>query len=64
VKRSVLLVLIAGFAAAQRPAARPPELQLYPRKTHGIAGQLFTRTRDYFRRELLTAEPALARGGQ
>jgi dipeptidyl-peptidase-4 len=50
-------------------AGKQFDLQLYPRKTHGIAGQaarvhLFTRIRDHFRRELLGAEPAPVRGGQ
>jgi len=39
------------------------DLQLYPRKTHGIAGpgtrvHLFTRIREHFRRELLGQVPA------
>jgi dipeptidyl-peptidase-4 len=51
-------------------AGKQFDLQLYPRKTHGIGGQaarvhLFTRIRDHFRRELLAAEPAPASlGGQ
>jgi dipeptidyl-peptidase-4 len=52
-------------------AGKQFDLQLYPRKTHGIAGQaarvhLFTRIRDQFRRELLAAEPGAASlgGGQ
>jgi len=52
-------------------AGKQFDLQLYPRKTHGIAGQaarvhLFTRIRDHFRRELLQAEPGTASlgGGQ
>ncbi len=43
-------------------AGKQFDLQLYPRKTHGIAGQaarvhLYTRIREHFRRELLGAEP-------
>ncbi|HMF89530.1 MAG TPA: alpha/beta fold hydrolase [Candidatus Angelobacter sp.] len=50
-------------------AGKQFDLQLYPRKTHGIGGQaarvhLFTRIREHFRRELLAAEPAPAKGGQ
>jgi len=43
-------------------AGKQFDLQLYPRKTHGITGQvarthLFTRIRAHFDRELLGAEP-------
>jgi dipeptidyl-peptidase-4 len=46
--------MINGFINAGKQF----DLQLYPRKTHGIAGQqarvhLYTRIRDHFRRELL-----------
>jgi dipeptidyl-peptidase-4 len=51
-------------------AGKQFDLQLYPRKTHGIAGQqarvhLYTRIRDHFRRELLGGEAAqTSKGGQ
>lgn len=58
--------MINGFINAGKQF----DLQLYPRKTHGIAGQaarvhLFTRIREHFRRELLGAEPQqTAKSGQ
>ena len=51
-------------------AGKQFDLQLYPRKTHGIAGQaarvhLYTRIREHFLRELLGPEPQqAAKGGQ
>ncbi len=56
-------------------AGKPYDLQLYPRKTHGIGGQaarthLFNRIRNHFRRELLGvgvesgAQPAIQSGAQ
>jgi dipeptidyl-peptidase 4 len=50
--------MINGFINAGKQF----DLQLYPRKTHGIAGQaarvhLYTRLREHFRRELLGGEP-------
>jgi len=53
--------MINGFINAGKQF----DLQLYPRKTHGIAGQaarvhLYTRIREHFRRELLGGEPATA----
>jgi dipeptidyl-peptidase-4 len=58
--------MINGFINAGKQF----DLQLYPRKTHGIAGQqarvhLYTRIRDHFRRELLGGEAQqTAKGGQ
>lgn len=51
-------------------AGKQFDLQLYPRKTHSIAGpatrvHLYTRIREHFRRELLESEPReAAKGGQ
>jgi dipeptidyl-peptidase-4 len=50
--------MINGFINAGKQF----DLQLYPRKTHGISGQgtrvhLYTRIREHFRRELLNASP-------
>jgi dipeptidyl-peptidase-4 len=51
-------------------AGKQFDLQLYPRKTHGIAGQaarvhLYTRIREHFLRELLAPEPQqAAKSGQ
>jgi dipeptidyl-peptidase-4 len=50
--------MINGFINAGKQF----DLQLYPRKTHGISGQatrvhLYTRIREHFRRELLGGAP-------
>ena len=58
--------MINGFINAGKQF----DLQLYPRKTHGIAGQaarvhLYTRIREHFQRELLGAEQTqTAKSGQ
>ena len=57
--------MINAFIAAGKQF----DLQLYPRKTHGISGQaarvhLYTRIREHFRRELLGTTPSTAAAGQ